>query len=174
MFIRQTTLKNSKISKIMKKLFLLLAALFSLATFSSCSSSEDAPIAADCDITVTFDNVAVVNGVIYATQDYSLEVESIVFKSSTGTTKSISHVEYAIDSRVSSRSVFSPFTGRFDTRTLESGTHTLGMFFNLVQLDNTILPDNVQYVFKVVPTVEDLPAGAELGTYPQKFRVTPD
>lgn len=158
----------------MKKLFLLLAALFSLAALSSCSSSEDMPIATDCDITVTFDNVAVVNGVIYTTQDYSLEVESIVFRSSTGTTKSISQVEYAIDSRVSSRAVFAPFTGRFDTRTLDHGTHTLGMFFNIVQLDNTILPDNVQYVFTVVPTVEDLPAGAQLGTYTQKFRVTPD
>ena len=159
----------------MKKLFLLLAALISLVSFSSCSSSADeSPLTTDCDITVTFDNVAVVNGVIYATQDYSLKVESISFRSASGSTKSISHVEYAIDSRVSSRAVFSPFNGRFDTRLLEAGTHTLGMFFNIIQLDNTVLPDNVQYVFTVVPTRADLPAGAELGTYTQKFRVTPD
>ncbi|MBD5189317.1 MAG: hypothetical protein HDS95_03460, partial [Bacteroidales bacterium] len=121
-----------------------------------------------------FDNVAVVNGTIYTTKDYSLEVESIVFSSSSGTTKAISQVEYAIDSRVNSRAVFAPFNGRFDTRKLETGTHTLGMFFGIVQMDNSILPDNVQYVFTVVPTLEDLPAGAELGTYTQKFRVTPD
>ncbi|MDE6026980.1 MAG: hypothetical protein K2G23_02780, partial [Muribaculaceae bacterium] len=71
-------------------------------------------------------------------------------------------------------SVFAPYNGRFDTRKLDSGVHTLGMFFEIVQMDNTILPDNVQYMFTVVPTVEDLPAGAELGTYTQKFRVTPD
>lgn len=158
----------------MKKLFAILGILLSIGLFTSCSS-EDAPApTTDCTITVTFDNVAVVNGTIYTTQDYSLEVESIVFNSQSGTTKAISQVEYAIDSRVNSRSIFAPFNGRFDTRKLEAGTHTLGMFFGIVQMDNTVLPDNVQYMFTVVPTVEDLPAGAELGTYTQKFRVTPD
>ena len=158
----------------MKKLFAILGIILSIGLFTSCSS-EDAPApVTDCTITVTFDNVAVVNGTIYTTKDYSLEVESIVFSSSSGTTKAISQVEYAIDSRVNSRAVFAPFNGRFDTRKLETGTHTLGMFFGIVQMDNSILPDNVQYVFTVVPTIEDLPAGAELGTYTQKFRITPD
>ena len=160
----------------MKKLFAILGILLSIGLFTSCTSSEeDAPKPiTDCTITVTFDNVAVVNGQIYTTQDYSLEVESIVFKSASGATKSISPVEYAIDSRMSSRSVVAPYNGRFDTRKLEHGTHTLGMFFEIIQMDNSVLPDNVQYVFTVVPTVDDLPAGAELGTYTQKFRVTPD
>ncbi|MDE6718231.1 MAG: hypothetical protein K2J70_08590 [Muribaculaceae bacterium] len=158
----------------MKNLFILLGLLLSLGLMTSCSSSEEAPVTTDCNITVTFDNVAVVNGIIYATQTYPLKVESISFSSATGTTKSISQVEYAIDSRMNSRSSFAPYKGRFDTRTLESGTHTLGMFFGIVQLDNTVLPDNVQYVFTVVPSLDDLPEGAELGTYTQRFRVTPD
>ncbi|MDE6027987.1 MAG: hypothetical protein K2G23_07945, partial [Muribaculaceae bacterium] len=63
----------------MKKLFAILGILLSIGLFTSCSSSEDAPKpVTDCTITVTFDNVAVVNGTIYTTQDYSLEVESIV------------------------------------------------------------------------------------------------
>ena len=170
-----TKLNIDKLQKLtaMKNLFLILGLLLSLGFMTSCSSDE-APITTDCNITVTFDNVAVVNGVIYTTQTYPLEVESITFSSSTGTTKSISQVEYAIDSRVNSRASYAPFKGRFDTRTLESGAHTLGMFFGIVQLDNTVLPDNVQYVFTVVPTLNDLPEGAELGTYTQKFRVTPD
>ena len=158
----------------MKKFFNIIAILLSLAAFTSCSSTEETPITTDCNITVTFDNVAVVNGVIYTTQTYPLKVESISFSSATGSTKSISQVEYAIDSRMNSRASYAPFKGRFDTRTLESGTHTLGMFFGIVQLDNTVLPDNVQYVFTVVPSLEDLPDGAELGTYTQRFRVTPD
>ena len=159
----------------MKKLFAILGLLLTLSVFTSCSSEADAPKSTtDCTLTVTFDNVAVVNGVIYATQDYSLEVESIVFKSASGQTKAISQVEYAIDSRMNSRSIFAPFNGRFDTRRLETGTHTLGMFFEIIQMDNSILPDNMQYVFTVVPSVEDLPAGAQLGTFTQKFRVTPD
>ncbi len=159
----------------MKKLFLLLGILLSIGLFTSCSSDADAPKAVtDCNITVTFDNVAVVNGTIYTTQDYSLEVESIVFSSSSGSTKAISQVEFALDSRINSRAVFAPFNSRFDTRKLEPGTHTLGLFFGIVQLDNSVLPDNVQYMFTVVPTTQDLPAGAELGTYTQKFRVTPD
>lgn len=158
----------------MKKLFLILGTLLSLTVFTSCSDDAEKAITTDCTVTVTFDNVAVVNGVIYTTQDYSLEVESITITSASGTTKAISEVEFAIDSRVSSRAIFAPFNGRFDTRKLTSGTHTLGMFFNLLQKDNTLLPDNVQYMFTVVPTIEDLPAGAELGTYTQKFKVTPD
>lgn len=158
----------------MKKFFNILGILLSLAVFTSCSSTEEAPVSTDCNITVTFDNVAVVNGVIYTTQTYPLEVESISFSSATGSTKSISQVEYALDSRMNSRASYAPYKGRFDTRDLESGTHTLGMFFGIVQLDNTVLPDNVQYIFTVVPSVNDLPDGAELGTYTQKFRVTPD
>lgn len=158
----------------MKKLFLLLGLLLSLGLMTSCSSSEDAPVATDCTITVTFDNVAVVNGVIYTTQTYPLEVESISFSSSSGSTKTISQVEYAIDSRMNSRSFYAPYKGRFDTRTLETGSHTLGLFFNIVQIDNSVLPDNMQYIFQLVPTLDDLPEGAELGTYTQRFRVTPD
>lgn len=158
----------------MKKLFTILSVILSIGFFTSCSSEDTPVMASDCTITVVFDNVAVVNGMIYATQDYSLKVESITFSSSNGFTKAISQVEYAIDSRMNSRSVFAPFTGRFDTRRLEEGTHTLGMFFGIMQMDNSIHPDDVQYVFTVVPTVEDLPDGAELGTYTRKFRATPD
>ena len=160
----------------MKKLMLLLGMLLSLGLMTSCSS-DDSPLSSsttDCNITVTFDNVAVINGVIYTTQDYPLEIESIVFSSANGTTKAISQVEYAIDSRMNSRAMFAPFTSLFDTRLLDSGNHTLGMYFGIVQLDNTVLPDNVQYVFTVVPSISDLPKGAELGTYTQRFRVTPD
>ncbi len=158
----------------MKKLFLILALLLPITVLTSCSDDTEKAITTDCTVTVTFDNVAVINGVIYTTQDYSLEVESIAIASKSGTTKAISEVEYAIDSRVSSRAIFAPFNGRFDTRRLSAGTHTLGLFFNLLQSDNSLLPDNVQYMFTVVPTVQDLPAGAELGTYTQKFKVTPD
>ena len=159
----------------MKNLFLILGLLLSLGLMTSCSSSDDAPKAStDCTITVTFDNVAVVNGTIYTTQEYSLEVESVAFTSASGSTKAISQVEYAIDSRLNNRSVFAPYNTRFDTRTLETGTHTIGLFFSIMQRDNSVLPDNVQYVFTVVPSIEDLPAGAQLGTYTQKFRVTPD
>ncbi|MDE7414105.1 MAG: hypothetical protein K2N05_10035, partial [Muribaculaceae bacterium] len=88
--------------------------------------------------------------------------------------KTISQVEYAIDSRMNSRSFYAPYKGHFDTRTLETGSHTLGLFFNIVQIDNTVLPDNMQYIFQLVPSINDLPEGAELGTYTQRFRVTPD
>ena len=158
----------------MKKLFLILGILLSLGLMTSCSSDEAPKMTTDCNITVVFDNVAVINGVMYTTQEYSLEVESISFTSASGATKAISQVEYAIDSRVNSRSVFAPYNGRFDTRKLETGTHTIGMFLSIMQRDNSVLPDNVQYVFTVVPSVDDLPAGAHLGTYTQKFRVTPD
>lgn len=157
----------------MKKIITLFLMLIPVLAFSSCSSdSDDFEEVSDATVTVTFDNVAVVNGVIYTTQDYPMEVESIVFNSASGTTKAITEVEYAVDSRVTSRSLYAPFTGRFDTASLSAGTHSFGIFMALLQSNNKDIPDNIQYVFTVVPSVRDLPGGAELGTFTQTVRLS--
>ncbi|MDE6410779.1 MAG: hypothetical protein K2K81_11150 [Muribaculaceae bacterium] len=156
----------------MKKFILILLLLIPIGLLVSCSDDVSDPTSvADCQVTLTFNNVAVINGVIYATQDYPLEVESVNIYSPSGSTKGISEVEYSVDNHASSIAKYAPFTGRFDTRYLTAGVHPLGVLVDLIQTDNSQIPDNMQYNFTVVPTVEDLPAGAELGTFTQTFKV---
>lgn len=159
----------------MKKTLMLLMLIISFGTLVSCSDSSSATSVpeTDCRITLTFDNVAVINGNIYATQDYALEIESVNFKSPDNSTKAISDVEYTVDGKIAQKAIYSPFVGRIDTRDLSTGTHPLGIHVELIQSDNSQVPDNMEYNFIVVPTVDDLPSGAELGTFTQTFRVDP-
>ena len=156
----------------MKKFLLILLLIIPIGLLVSCSDENDTPISdTDATVTVMFDNVAVVNGVIYATKDYPMEIESINFKSISGTTKAISEVEYEVDDKLSGRSLYAPFTGKIDTRDFKDGTHSLGIFMDLTKSDNTQVPDNIQYIFTVVQSVEDLPGGAELGTFTQSVKL---
>ncbi len=156
----------------MKKFILILLLLIPIGLLVSCSDDVTNPNPeTDCQVTLTFNNVAVINGVIYATQDYPLEVESISICSNDGSTKGISEVEYSIDDHASSIAKYAPFTGRFDTRNLAEGTHPLGVYVDLLQSNNSQVSDSMQYTFTVVPTVEDLPAGIELGTFTQTVLV---
>lgn len=156
----------------MKKFLLILLLLIPIGLLVSCSDDISDPSSdTDCQVTLTFNNVAVINGVIYTTRDYPLEVESIDAYSPDGTTKAISEVEYSIDDHEVLTAKYAPYTGRFDTRYLSAGEHPLGVYIDLLQSDLTRIPDSMQYNFTVVPTVEDLPAGAELGTFTQTFKI---
>ncbi len=156
----------------MKKFLLILLLIIPIGLLVSCSDDVDSPKPqTDCRMTLTFNNVAVINGVIYTTQDYPLEIESVTFYSPDGSTKEITEVEYDIDNHKESISKYSPFAGRFDTRLLSAGVHPLGVYIELLQSNNSELPDSLQYNFTVVPTVDDLPAGAELGTFTQTVKV---
>lgn len=158
----------------MKKTLMILMLLLPIGLLVSCSDNSTTSVPeTDCRITLTFDNVAVINGNIYATQDYALEIESVDFKSPDNSTKGISDVEYTVDGKIAQKAIYSPFVGRIDTRDLSTGTHPLGVHVDLIQSDNSQVPDNMEYNFIVVPTVDDLPAGAELGTFTQTFRVDP-
>lgn len=79
-----------------------------------------------------FNNVAFINGKIYATQEYSIEVNWI---------EDSLHI-----------------ISRIDTRKLNIGR-------------NIIILPNKEYEYILVPTIEDLPDKAELGTYTHKFKL---
>ncbi|MDE7413681.1 MAG: hypothetical protein K2N05_07855 [Muribaculaceae bacterium] len=155
----------------MKKLFLLLSILLSVGLLVSCSD-ESSESVAENSITVTFDNVAVVNGVVYATKDYPLKINSMVLSSSDGETKCISEAKYSIDSQVSDSAHYTPFSGRINTTDIPVGNHTLELAFDLLQNDNSSVPDDIVYSIVVVDDLSDLPQNAELGTLTRTFRAT--
>ena len=151
---------------------MILLLLIPIGLLVSCSDDVDNPKEDNnATVTLTFNNVAVVNGKIYTTQDYPLEVESVKINASENSSKGIADVEYMIDGHSASKSIYAPFTGRFDTRTLSTGTHPLGIYFDIIQGDNTQTSDNMEYNFIVVPSVDDLPMDAQLGTFTQTFHV---
>lgn len=152
----------------MKKILLILLLLIPIGLLVSCSDDvENTVVENNAKITLTFNNVAVINGKIYTTQDYPMEVESVNVDSS----DEIADVQYTIDGKNSTRSDHAPFAGRFDTRALSTGTHPLGISFDIIQPDNSEITDNMQYNFIIVPSVEDLPMDAQLGTFTQTFHI---
>lgn len=153
----------------MKKLFLLLSILLSIGLLVSCSDESSQSISEN-SITVTFDNVAVVDGVVYATKDYPLKIESMVLSSSDGETKCISEAKYSIDSQAADSAFYTPFSGRIDTTDIPVGNHTLELAFDLLQNNNSTMPDDILYSIVVVDDLSDLPNGAELGTLTRTFR----
>ncbi|MDE6717736.1 MAG: hypothetical protein K2J70_06055 [Muribaculaceae bacterium] len=154
----------------MKKLFTLLFIILSVGLLVSCSNSEDVVSPQTNQIKVTFENVAVVDGVVYTTRTYPLEIESIALNAKDGSTKAISEAKYSIDSETSTISHFTPFSGRINTTDLTAGSHTLELSFELLQNDNSSVPEDILYAIEVVPSIADLPNDAELGTYTRIFR----
>lgn len=156
----------------MKKLFLLLSIFFTIGLLLSSCTDDTSATAQQTSITVTFDNVALVDGVVYTTKDYPLEIESMELTSSDGTTKCICEANYKIDDTDMMTAKFMPFSGRISTSNLSNGNHTLELSFDLLQNDNSQVPKDIMYAIVVVPTVDDLPNGAELGTLTRTFQPT--
>lgn len=129
---------------------------------AACSREDLTP--SSCTVTVVFNNVAIISGNMYATQDYPLTIESVECHSNDA---NIVETIYSVDSKDKQVSYYSPFKMRMDTRQLDLGTHVLAIFFNT---DNNLTVDNFQYTFTLVPTVKDLQKGAELGTYTHRFK----
>ena len=155
----------------MKKLLLLLF-LLPLGFLGSCSDDDDN--VPDCDITVVFDNVAEVDGQLYVTQDTDFGVQSITATSTNGKKAIVANVVYAIDYLPLGGTIVEPYTATFDTQNLAVGTgHVLGIGFQILQVDKSIFNSRLSYKFNVVPTVEDIPGGAELGTYTDTFHIAP-
>ena len=151
----------------MKKLFLLLTILLSAGLLVSCH--DDETIKDTGSVTVTLDNVALVNGVLYATRDYPLEIESFTLTNSSGSTKAITEVTYSLDNTEQCTTIFSPFNSVISTQNLEEGIHTLQLSYDMMQYDSSIVPDDLYYSIVIVPGTADIPNGAELGTYSRVF-----
>ncbi|MDE6297249.1 MAG: hypothetical protein K2L89_05320 [Muribaculaceae bacterium] len=156
----------------MKKFLLIILLLIPIGLLVSCSDDVENPKEeSNATVTLIFNNVAVVNGKIYTTQDYPLEIESVKLNNPDAYSKGIYDVEYMIDGHSVSKSNYAPFTGRIDTRVLSTGTHPLGVYLDIIEGDNTQTVDNMEYNFIVVPSVDDIPMDAQLGTFTQTFHV---
>jgi len=153
----------------MKKLLLFLL-LLPLGFLGSCSDDDDK--IPDCDISVVFENVAVVDGTMYVTQDTNFGVQSMSAEGTNGKKTAIANVTFGIDYRPIGIVNIDPFNGVFNTSSLLPGNHVLTIAFDILQVGKSVFESSVSYKFTVVASAEDIPDGATLGTYTDTFNIS--
>lgn len=148
----------------MKKLFYLLL-LLPLAMFSSCSKDELAPF----DMSLTLGGVTQDNGSFYVVSGENVQIGGLTVKPVGGKETAVANVMFYIDGMPifgNPWNVTDPIS--FSTLNLPTGPHTIGVTGNLLQVDQSIQNFSANYSLVIVPTADDLPAGApETGTYTQ-------
>ncbi len=151
----------------MKKLFYLLLAL-PLFAFVACSDDDkDIP---NVDVNVAISGAYQVpdDNVIYVVQGETMTIDDVTLTSHTGKEAVISSVTYVWDYVSVGTSVISPFTRSFEMVDVAPGNHVLQLNMVIAAVGYPITNGVVAYPVKVVASVDDLPAGAELmGTAPE-------
>lgn len=148
----------------MKKLLYLLLLLPFALTMASCSDDDNLP---NVTVTMDFSNAAVQDGVLFVAQTDTLYLDGITTK--------------AIDSNQSATLVNARYYWNYiPTPTLtwsnfpleipvaympltESGNNVLSLDATLLETDKSIAYTSINVPIKVVPTVEEFPAGMTPG-----------
>lgn len=148
----------------MKKiLYLLLALPFALG-FASCSDDDDLP---NVTVTMNFSNAVAQDGIIYVAEADTLYLNSIDTKAmasnqSAVLTNILYYWNYVPTPNLTWGSY--PLAIPIAKMPLSSnGNNILGMEATLLETDKSIAYTNIRVPIKVVPTVEDLPAGTAPG-----------
>lgn len=148
----------------MKKLFYLLLLLpFSL--LASCDKDDMQPF----DMTVTLSGVTQANGNFYAISGNDITVENLSVTPLGDKATTVANVLFYVNTYPlfpDPWDAVAPLT--FSTQNLPEGANTINVAGNLLQVGQPINTFAANFNLIVVPSAEDLPAGApELGTYSQ-------
>lgn len=159
----------------MKKLFYLLF-LLPMAFFASCSDDDDLP---QVDLTLTIDNVAMVDNNIYAVVGDTINIENYTVKSLTSQNASVTNVIYSLDGIpglgmfVPYPPMVSPFKAYMIPTEQMVGKHVLGVSSTVLQVEKPIATAYCQYPLVIVKDSTDLPQGAVLGVQEITGRIDP-
>lgn len=157
-----------------KKYKNLICILLSIILLS-CSKQEPQTITHDnCFITIMMEGVAVANGNIYVTKDYTLRFLNVNLVHN-GTGERIYTVTYYLDNINHSKTTYPPFSIIIPTHKLDEGVHKVSLEFEVKDdFKQYMLFDKFDYTITVVPTKQHIPNNYEVGTYTHKFKLTPD
>ena len=145
---------------IMKKLFYLMMLALPMI-FVACDDDDNLP---RVDITVDFDNVANVDGVLYIVRGDSLIVNSInVTNLESGKKAIATSAIYYLDGIRIGASIFSPFYYRFPTENLEPDSYRFSIETEIFAVDKTPAVALLSYYLTVVESKEDIPNGIDPG-----------
>lgn len=153
----------------MKKLLYILM-LMPVCFLASCSDDDDYP---SVDLTVEMTGAAGVDNVIYVVQGEEFGIESITVKSLNGNQAALTSVGYYWDGILSQVAPVAPYTITWNTSTLPVGRHLLQMQSSLLEVDKSIASALFTYTVVVVPSEDDLPDGATLGSIRDVITVNP-
>lgn len=156
----------------MKKLFysLLLAVLPVMAmSLASCSNDDDLP---DVNIALDVENGTMVDGTIYVVQGDTLNVSGItVTNNEAGKGATLTNVRYYIDGYFYGESLYAPFPAyEITTESTPVGTYDLGVSCTVLAVDKSIATAALNYPFKVVASVDDIPGGTSRSATTTAYR----
>ena len=158
----------------MKKLIYLLLVIPFAMMISSCSSDKDLP---NVDITMTFENAAVSDGVVYVIQDEVFSITGITTKAVDSSQQSaIANVRYFWNGIPAPGLTWSPLPMEIDMAEMpqpESGKNILGLRATLLETDKSIAYTAINVPIVAVESADDLPAGTTLGEVTLTFGNTP-
>lgn len=158
----------------MKKLLYLLLVLPFAMMISSCSSDKDLP---NVDITMSFDNAAVKDGIVYVLADQEFSITGITTKAVASNQQSaIANMRYFWNGIPAPQLTWSDLPIVINMAEMpqpEDGENILGLRATLLETDKSIAYTAINVPIKSVASVEDLPAGLTLGEASLIFSNTP-
>ena len=168
MLINQNNFLTFKL-KSMKNLF-YLSLLLPLAFLMSCSDDNDfSPV----DLTITLSGVTVSDGYFYTVSGENISINNLEVKGTDGKKTTVANVVFDLNAYPLAINPDSPYLGIVSTDGLPSGTYSLGVTGNLLQVDSSLKNFFISYPLKIVASNEDLPEDAQvLGTYSMTYRLT--
>ncbi len=126
---------------------------------SSCSDDKDLP---NVDITISFDNAVVDDGIVYAVQDDAFSITGITTKSVDSSNQSaIANVRYFWNGLPAPGLTFGQYP--LEINVDEAGNNILGLDATLLETDKSLSYCSLRVPIKVVESADDLPNGAQLG-----------
>ena len=158
----------------MKKLLYLLLVVPFAMMISSCSSDKDLP---NVDITISFDNAAVDDGIVYVLADQEFSITGITTKAVNSDKQSaIANVRYFWNGIYDPGMTWSNLPMVIDMAEMPQpadGENILTLRATLLETDKSIAYTALNVPIKSVASVEDLPEGSELGQTSLTFTNNP-
>lgn len=148
----------------MKKLLYLLLVVPFAMMISSCSSDKNLP---NVDISMSFDNAAVQDGIVYVLQDEVFSMTGITVKAvDTKQQAAIANIRYFWNGIPAPELTWSPLPMEIDMAQMpqpEDGENILGLRATLLETDKSMAYTVLNVPIKAVESEEDLPDGITLG-----------
>ena len=155
-----------------KLLYLLLALPFAFMAASCSDDDKDLP---DVNVTMTFDNAAEKDGIIYVAESDTLKITNIVTKAvDSNNNAAITNVAYYWNYYPAPGLTWSNLPINIPMKEMplvESGYNVLGMDATVLEVDKSIAYCYIRVPIKAVKSAEEFPDGLQPGTAVYTIRI---
>lgn len=145
----------------MKKLFYLLLALPLAFIAVSCDDDDKIP---DVSLDVQFDGATLSGDTLYVVQDSGFVITNVILDNHTGKEGTLGSTSLYLDRIYQGSSNVYPFQVAINTSDTSLGNHVLGISSQVFVVDYPVSIAATEFIVKIVPDVESLPAGPDTPT----------